>query len=603
MEEKYAEELADEADEEAGLAEPEDDEARYDTAAWQKDFLKILPMLRTKDPKVYEKDTTFFDAADGLDEQARLKAAFADAAGSDDEGDEGLLRVKEKTASEQAAEDAAYAEWQARQAKTAAATRTPGRSTRDGAGAGAGAKKPSGKKDKKGFEPRNEGEEVLMRFWKDDAQLDDADRYLRKYIWNRMWLDADEKAAEARAAKAAAADSDADDDAELDREDDFERAYNFRFEEPQGSAIVSYPRQVPGSLRVDKKATRRAEKRRERRARKEQEKIERRAEFERLKALQREQIRDRVRAIEDVLGTDKLPFDMEEFEKEDFDPDKWSKQMDKLFDDDFYSHPDAEKPVFEPDEYLDSTKPLGRPEMDTPPSAAAAAAAAAADAEHSDGEDGDDDDDHKEEDDKDEDEEKEEKKDEKEEGDAAKEVLATGTAVLGKHLKKKAKKLSKDEAIAEARAAAASAKSLIDQYYTLDFEDMIGDMPCRFHYTEVEPDRSGLTVSDVLEADDDELAKIVPIRSIATYIPPEEQITRAPIPAIAELHKRLVQREQEERENAEQGGPAQDTKPARAAPMHASKKAAGKKGFFHGAPAKKKARTGGNKAPAAPSSK
>ena len=593
MEEKYAEELADEADEEAGVVEPEDDEARYDTAAWQKDFLKVLPMLRAKDPRLYEKDTTFFDAADGLDEQARLKAAFADAAGSDSEGDEGLLRVKEKTPGEQAAEDAAYAEWQQRHAQAAA--HTPGRS-RDGSsskdGAGAGRKK---EKKAKGFEPRNEGEEVLMRFWKDDAQLDDADRYLRKYIWNRMWLDADEKAAEAKAraeakAKAGSGSGNGDDDydeedAELDREDDFERAYNFRFEEPQGTAIVSYPRQVAGSLRVDKKATRRAEKRRERRERKEQEKIERRAEFERLKMLQREQIRERVRAIEDALGTDKLPFDMKQFEEEDFDPDTWSKQMDRLFDDDFYSHPDAEKPVFEPDEYLDSTKPLGRPEMDTPPPVAAAATSAAKD---------DNDDENNEEaekGDKKEDKKEEEKEDEKEEGegDAAKEVLATGAAVVGKHLKKKAKKLSKDEALAEARAAAASAKSLIDQYYTLDFEDLIGDMPCRFHYTEVEPDRSGLTVSDVLEADDDELAQIVPIRSIATYIPPEEQITRAPIPAVAELHKRLAQREQQQQQQQQGAQPQPSQQQKKKKPVHGTKK---------GAPAKKKARKGGNKAPA-----
>ena len=572
MEAKYAEELADEEDEEEGNAEPEDDEARYDTAAWQKDFLKILPMLRTQDPKVYEKETTFFDAADGLDEQARLKAAFADAAGSDSDGDEGLLRVREKTASEQAAEDAAYAAWQKRHAKAEAASARSRSSNKDGsgsAGSGAGAGKKS--KKEKTFEPRNEVEEVLMRFWKDDAQLDAADRYLRKYIWNRMWLDADEKkkdalaatgGEDAAAAKAAAAKADEEEDAELDREDDFERQYNFRFEDPQGAAIASYPRQVEGSVRVDRRATRRAEKRRERRERKEQEKLARRAEFERLKALQREQIRDRVHAIADALGTETLPFDMKQFESEDFDPDTWARQMDRLFDDDFYAHPDAEKPVFEPDEYLDSTKPLGRPD-DSPVPGLDLSRSVTKKKKKEEDNSSDEEEEEKEEEQsemeddgkkKESEKKKKESKDEAEnkEDEAAKEVLGSGSALVGKHLKKKAKKLGQEEALAEARAAAASAKSLIDQYYTLDFEDLIGDMPCRFHYTEVEPDRSGLTVRDVLEADDDELARIVPIRSIATYIPPEEQITRQPIPAATALHRRLDRREQQERQREQE---------------------------------------------------
>ena len=55
---------------------------------------------------------------------------------------------------------------------------------------------------------------------------------------------------------------------------------------------------------------------------------------------------------------------------------------------------------------------------------------------------------------------KKESKDEAEnkEDEAAKEVLGSGSALVGKHLKKKAKKLGQEEALAEARAAAASAK-------------------------------------------------------------------------------------------------------------------------------------------------
>ena len=71
------------------------------------------------------------------------------------------------------------------------------------------------------------------------------------------------------------------DDTELAKADTFESTFNFRYEEEGGGAIVSYARNVQGSLR--RKDDKRKQQREARRARKEKERHDREEEVKRLK--------------------------------------------------------------------------------------------------------------------------------------------------------------------------------------------------------------------------------------------------------------------------------------------------------------------------------
>lgn len=63
-------------------------------------------------------------------------------------------------------------------------------------------------------------------------------------------------------------------------------------------------------------------------------------------------------------------------------------------------------------------------------------------------------------------------------------------------------------------------ESLLDEYYNLDFEDLIGggQIKTRFKYHKVAADSFGLTEDEILLLDDKQLNKLVSLKKYRPYI-------------------------------------------------------------------------------------
>jgi len=493
--------------------EEEDDDAEELTTEIEEDFFATLASLKKKDPKLYDGKTEFFKvsksskanrlskeekvtigdverqvmlekggkfdelednklkAGDSLtynEEMQRIKESFKNAI-KEEEADDDILTKRSKSEKESKEEAESYKAWLAGQ-KTDI--------------------------EDSGIEDKMKG---LRDYWNKD-DLDEGEKFLKDYLLNKRYKE-NEKDDYVPSYDEIVHDSDDDlseDEKNVEKQEEFEHKFNFRFEEPDEEFIKRYPRTIKDSLRKD--ADKRVKKRKEVEERKKREKEQKKEDLKMLKSMKKKEIMKKLETLKKITGNADMELDEEDIEG-DFDPEKYDKKMQEIFSnyDDNVVVEDEEKPTFsdiddeydyeDEDDVEDWDNWTGNKNVDD-------------DGEELNCED----------------------EDFNMDCEFQQEVIeSTQGRKKGRRKSKFAKALEENASKPVYNPEDKTFTEYVDEYYKLDCEDLIGDLPCRFKYRTVQQNDFGLSVEEVLAAPDKELNAWVSLRKTCQYRSQEEE--------------------------------------------------------------------------------
>ncbi|KIX04685.1 uncharacterized protein Z518_05555 [Rhinocladiella mackenziei CBS 650.93] len=275
-----------------------------------------------------------------------------------------------------------------------------------------------------------------------------------------------------------------DDEEEERRADEFEEAYNLRFEDPAKSneKLRSHARDMATKYSVRREeANPRQRKREAEKAKKEAEKQQRKEEKARLRKLKIEELEEKVQKIKRAAGMrtkDIRPEDWSRFVDDDWDDAKWEEEMQKRFGEQYYAEVDVDS---EEDETSGTKRKVRKPKFDD-------------DIDINDIV--------------------------PDFGDGEKADLSLSdedTSVK----RRKGKKL-KEEKKRDARKERRIIERLVDEQLHLELHDSL-PKKVGFRYRETSPKSFGLTARDILMADDRQLNEFAGLKKLASFRDPEKK--------------------------------------------------------------------------------
>ncbi|KAL1989318.1 hypothetical protein VTN96DRAFT_80 [Rasamsonia emersonii] len=476
--------------EEESSDEEEDEEGELATEALDAEIQATLNAIRSKDPRVYDKDAKFYSEfkEDEEEEDENKREKKEKPMYLRDYHRQNLLSgayTNENDESESAPPPKTYAQEQEELKKTV---------VKEMHEAAENQGSDDDMDDDGGFLiPKSK--EVPENDSKPEIELDvenadkDPEKFLSDYMASRAWIPRENSKWQA---------FESDDEEEEARAEAFEEAYNFRFEDPNkvNEKIVTHARDTTNQLSVRREEKSRRKRRREaERLKKEQEKQERENEKNRLRKLKMEEMEEKVRKIKQAAGIKVSDITDEEWARfldENWDDEKFEKEMQKRFGEEYYAQEEEEASGDDDDGKQKKKKRPKKPTWD---------------------------------DDIDikdivpdfEDEEKvEQGQSEEDEGEEDAEE-AEGT---------KSKKQEKRDRKREARKERRIIEEAVDRNLDLDPTLLPGATKknsTRFRYRETSPQSFGLTARDILFADDAQLNQYVGLKKLATFRDPEKK--------------------------------------------------------------------------------
>ncbi|KAG9488480.1 hypothetical protein GDO78_004821 [Eleutherodactylus coqui] len=514
-----------------------------------KDFYRTLSLLKKKDPIIYKEDVTFYketepaapsqskaskdkpmylkdyerkvilekegkyedeESSDGeeqivqdqralsptyMEEQRQIRESFRKFVDDSDDEDEeaestaNLLTRRTKTKKEQEQEEDEYIDWL---------------------------------KGQKNIENEDEAKEMgyLKEYW-NNPSLDAGEKFLRDYILNKEYKEDESEEEEEEeddeecppALEEAPCVSDSEDEGELflKKQEDFERKYNFRFEEPDSELIKTFPRTIAQSVR--RKDDRRKTKRDEKKERKKKEKEKIQEELKQMKNLKRKELQEKLQKLRELTGEQRLGVTEEDL-MADFDPAKHDAIMQKCFGDEYYGVEEDQKPQFEDDDAVEEDwnwdNWTGEEQQGD-----------GANMEVGDGE-----------------------EDSAFHCDDPNFVMDAEydpeTAPVSSRKERKRMRLEQEKNAKKKRKSKfaeavsrqkplfqpgdKSFQEYVEEYYKLDYEDIVDDLPCRFNYRTVVPCDFGLSTDEILTADDKDLNRWCSLRKTCMYRSEKEDL-------------------------------------------------------------------------------